>query len=62
MGFYCFYYGLLGCLERTGFNFGISVFLVGFGEFFGHATGSITYFMFSLVYSPAEKEISHGCQ
>ena len=40
MAYYCFYFGVQGCLERTGFNFGISVFLLGFGEFTGYMTGS----------------------
>jgi hypothetical protein len=31
MGYYNFYYGAQGCLERTGFNLGVSVFLLGLG-------------------------------
>lgn len=40
MAYYCFYFGVQGTLERTGFNFGISVFLFGLGEFTGYSTGS----------------------
>jgi len=31
MAYFSFYYGAQSCLERTGFNFGISLFLAGFG-------------------------------
>lgn len=46
MAYYCFYYGVQGSLERTGFNFGISVFLLGLGEVTGYMTGSNFYYIF----------------
>lgn len=48
IAFYSFYYGVLGCLERIGFNFGVSVFFVGLGEFIGHLSGS--KYLFSLAF------------
>jgi len=41
MGYYSFYYGIQGSLERTGFNFGVSIFFLGFGEVTGYAIGGI---------------------
>lgn len=39
MSAYVFYYGVQGCLERTGFNFGSSTFIFGLGEFTGFMAG-----------------------
>lgn len=39
MGGYAFYYGIQGSLERIGFNFGISIFLLGLGEVTGYSIG-----------------------
>lgn len=36
LAFYAFYYGAMGCLERTGFNFGASLFVLSVGEFLGY--------------------------
>lgn len=58
MGFYSFYYGVLGCLERTGFNFGVSVFLMGLGEFTGHSSGSIFISICSCIHTKIKKKIS----
>ena len=35
-----FYYGVQGSLERTGFNFGFSMLLIGLHEFFAYLTAS----------------------
>lgn len=43
MGYYSFYYGIQGSLERTGFNFGVSIFFLGFGEVTGYAIGGILF-------------------
>lgn len=40
MSYYAFYFGVQGSLERTGFSFGVSAFLLGFGEFTGYLTGA----------------------
>lgn len=45
MGYYSFYYGVQGSLERTGFNFGISIFLLGLGEVTGYSLGSKFFFI-----------------
>ena len=37
-GFYSFYYGAMGSVERTGFNSGVSIFLIELAELLGYNT------------------------
>lgn len=46
ISFNFFYYGIQGSMERTGFNFGISMLLVGANEFLAYLSASyITKFI-----------------
>ncbi len=61
MAYYCFYYGIQGSLERTGFNFGISIFLLGLGEVTGYLTGSNFSFYYRHFYSQVQEAIYDYC-
>jgi hypothetical protein len=43
MSAFIFYYGVQGCLERVGFNFGVSILIFGLGEVTGYIVGCKLY-------------------
>jgi hypothetical protein len=46
MSAFIFYYGVQGCLERVGFNFGVSILIFGLGEVTGYIVGCILFTIF----------------
>ena len=58
MAYNSFYFGVQGCLERTGFNFGVSLFMLGFGQFTGFMSGSMIISLFSEIYPENQKKKS----
>lgn len=40
VSFNFFYYGMQGSMERTGYNFGLNMLLVGLHEFLGYLSAS----------------------